>query len=98
MLTIPLAAVASQRLSVNLAQQNCGLNVYQKSTGLFLDLYVAGNLVISGVLCRDRVYLAREAYLGFTGDLAFIDSEGRDDPQYTGLGTRWQLRYIEATS
>ncbi|MGF6604919.1 hypothetical protein P3T23_009675 [Paraburkholderia sp. GAS448] len=98
MLTIPLAAIASQSLSVNLAQQNCGINVYQKSTGLYLDLYVSGNLIMSGVLCRDFVYLVREAYLGFTGDLTFIDAEGADDPQYSGLGSRWQLVYIEVTA
>jgi hypothetical protein len=50
------------------------------------------------VLCRDLVYLVREAYLGFTGDLTFIDAEGADDPQYSGLGSRWQLVYIEVTA
>ncbi|MGF6604662.1 hypothetical protein P3T23_009418 [Paraburkholderia sp. GAS448] len=98
MLTIPLAAVASQSLSVTLAQQSCGLNVYQKSTGLYLDLFVAGNPVMSGVLCRDLVYLVREAYLGFTGDLTFMDTEGGDDPQYSGLGARWLLLYITSSS
>jgi hypothetical protein len=98
MQTIPLAATPSQSLSVTLAQQNCGINVYQKSTGLYLDLFVAGNRVMSGVLCRDRVYLVRQAYLGFSGDLAFVDTQGEDDPQCTGLGTRWQLVYIGETS
>lgn len=96
MLTIPLAATPSQRLSVVLAQQNCGLALYQKRTGLYLDLYVAGNLIMAGVLCRNLVYLVREAYLGFSGDLAFVDIAGSDDPQYAGLGTRWQLLYVGA--
>jgi len=95
MLNIPLAAVASQNLSVNLAQQYCGINLYQKNTGLYLDLYVNGNAVMTGVLCRDRVYLVRQEYLDFIGDLTFIDTEGDDDPRYTGLGARWQLIYIE---
>jgi hypothetical protein len=56
---------------------------------------VGGNLVIAGVLCRNLVYLVREAYLGFAGDLAFVDTAGSDDPQYTGLGSRWQLLYVE---
>lgn len=95
MLTIPLAATPSQRLSVTLAQQSCGLAVYQKRTGLYLDLYAAGNMIIAGVLCRNLVYLVREAYLGFVGDLTFVDTAGDDDPQYSGLGRRWRLLYIE---
>lgn len=95
MQTISLAAVASQSLTATLAQQNCGIKLYQKSTGLYLDLYVASQLVLAGVLCRDRVYLVRQAYLGFVGDLVFVDTQGAEDPQYTGLGARWQLRYVE---
>lgn len=52
---------------------------------------------MAGVLCRNRVYLVREAYLGFRGDLAFVDTAGNDDPQYAGLGTRWPLLYLETT-
>ncbi|AET91664.1 hypothetical protein BYI23_B010570 [Burkholderia sp. YI23] len=95
-LTIPLAATPSQRLSVALAQPSCGLAVYRKRTGLYLDLFVAGKLIMAGVLCRSLVYLVRETYLGFVGDLAFVDSAGDDDLQYSGLGTRWRLLYIEA--
>lgn len=53
---------------------------------------------MAGVLCRNLVYLVREAYLGFAGDFAFVDTAGSDDPQYSGLGTRWQLLYMEAGS
>ncbi|CAG9263992.1 conserved hypothetical protein [Burkholderia diffusa] len=98
MQTISLAAVASQSLTATLAQQNCGIKLYQKSTGLYLDLYVASQLVLAGVLCRDRVYLVRQAYRGFVGDLVFVDTQGEEDPQYTGLGARWQLRYVEKVS
>ncbi|WP_235012296.1 phage baseplate plug family protein [Caballeronia catudaia] len=56
----------------------------------------SGNLIMAGVLCRNLVYLVREAYFGFVGDLAFVDSAGDDDPQYSGLGTRWRLLYVEA--
>ncbi|SDR17822.1 phage baseplate plug family protein [Paraburkholderia tuberum] len=94
MQTIPLGAVPSQSLSVKLAQQNCGIHVHQKSTGLYLDLYVGSELVMAGVLCRDRVYLVRQAYLGFSGDLVFVDTQGEEDPEYTALGTRWLLQYL----
>lgn len=98
MQSIPLVATPSQRLTVTLGQQNCGLALYQKRSGLFLDLYVSGSLLVSAALCRDRVYLIREAYPGFAGDLAFTDSQGTDDPHHTGLGARWLLYYVELTA
>lgn len=91
---IPLTAEASQTLRVTINQQNCFINVYQKSTGLFLDLYVDSTPIIHGQICRDRVKLVRESYLGFNGDLVFMDLDGLLDPDYTGLGSRYQLLYL----
>lgn len=93
---IPLQAMPSQRLSVVLAAQNCQIAVYQKSTGMYLDLSVNDAPIITTRLCRDRVRLVRQEYLGFVGDLTFMDTQGRDDPQWAGLGARWKLRYLEA--
>jgi len=92
---IPLRAVPSQACSVVLGGQNCQVSVYQKSTGVFLDLLVNHAPVAMAVLCHDRVWLIRESYSGFIGDLAFIDTQGRDDPDYTGFGGRFQLMYRE---
>lgn len=97
MMTVPLSATPSQSLSVVLAGQNCKINVYQKSTGLFADLYVDNAAVITGVICRDRVPLVRAAYLGFAGDLVFCDTQGVSDPTYDGLGARFLLSYLEAS-
>jgi hypothetical protein len=91
---IPLQAVPSQTFSVGLSNQQCKVNVYQKQTGLFFDLYVSGLAVITGVLCLNLNLLVRNTYLGFVGDLAFIDTQGTNDPDYTGLGTRYQLVYL----
>ena len=88
---IPLVAVPSQVLAVQLGNQSCRIGVFQKSTGLFLNLAVNGRAIASGALCRDRVWLIRDAYLGFTGDLCFADTRGRDDPVYDGLADRFQL-------
>lgn len=88
---IPLQAVPSQILAVQLGQQACLISVYQKRTGLFLDLTINNAPVITGVLCRDRVWIVRNAYLGFVGDLTFADTQGVSDPDYTGLAGRFQL-------
>lgn len=93
---IPLQAVPSQRLSVVLAAQNCQIAVYQKSTGMYLDLAINDMSIVSTRLCRDRVRLVRQEYLGFVGDLVLMDTQGREDPRYEGLGVRWRLRYLEA--
>lgn len=92
-LRIPLAPVASQNLSVTLGTQRCTISVYQKSTGLYFDLSVAGAPVVAGMICRNRVNLVRRSYAAFVGNLAVIDTMGNLDPDYTGLGTRYQLIY-----
>lgn len=97
MLVIPLAATPSQKLNALLASQNCQIKVYQKTTGLYLDLSINDAPVKSGILCLDRVLLIRHAYLGFVGDLCFFDTQGTSDPTYDGLGARYQLVYLEAS-
>lgn len=94
MLVIPLQPTPSQQISVQLASQNCRINVYQKTFGVFCDLYVGNTLIIGGVICENLNRIVRSLYLGFSGDLTFIDTQGRDDPFYTGLGTRWLLLYL----
>ncbi len=69
--------------------------------------YLAFTLDVSGVsitrtqncLNRKRLLVNRQ-YLGFVGDFMFIDTQPDfgttgQDPQFSGLGTRWQLIYIE---
>lgn len=96
MQTVPLTAMPSQTLNAVLGNQNCTLNVYTLSTGLFIDVLINGIAVISGVLCLNQVRTVRDAYLGFVGDLIFTDTQGTNDPDYTGLGSRYQLIYLEA--
>lgn len=78
-----------------LSGQLCTINLYQRSTGLYIDLTSDSVAIVFGVLCQDRNRIVRDAYLGFVGDLAFIDNDGTDDPDYTGLGSRFSLAYIE---
>lgn len=89
--TIPLQSIPSQILSIQLANLPVKIQVYQKRTGLYLDLYVNDAPIVTGAICRDRVWIVREAYRGFVGDLAFIDTQGASDPEYSGLGSRYQL-------
>lgn len=94
---IPLVDAYSQTLSTTLGGQSCRVNVYQKATGLFLDLYVADALIIGGVICQNGNPIVRDAYLNFVGELMFIDNQGSSDPTTPGLGTRYSLVYLEAS-
>jgi hypothetical protein len=94
---IPLNPVPSQTFAVQLDGQNCQINIYQKFYGIFCDLYVNGNMVIAGALCLNLTRIVRSLYLGFIGDLAFLDTQGSTDPYYTGLGVRYQFIYLEAS-
>ncbi len=91
---VPLLPIPSQTFNVVLGGQNCVISIYQRSTGLFLDLTVNNTPTLTAQICRDRTLLVRLAYLGFSGDLIFMDTAGTADPAYSGLGTRYKLLYL----
>lgn len=90
---IPITAVPAQNFTVQLGDQNCAISISQKNTGLFFDLTVNNKPCVNSVICLNLVGLVREAYYGFTGQLAFWDTQGTSDPTYDGLGTRYLLVY-----
>jgi hypothetical protein len=91
---VPLQPVPSQTLNVQLDNQSCTIDVYQLSTGLFLNLYLGTTLIVGGAICENLNRLVRESYLGFSGDMTFIDNGGSADPIFTGLGSRFSLAYL----
>lgn len=93
---VPTLAVPSQTLRATLAGQAVTVHLYQRSTGMFCDVSLSDALVIGGVPAQHANRIVRSAYLGFAGDLAVYDTQGTDDPDYTGLGSRWVLVYVEA--
>lgn len=92
---IQLRPVASQIINVLLNQQQTTLNVYQKLTNVFVDVYSNNALIIAGVVALNANVIVRNTYLGYLGDFAFYDTFGTvTDPQYTGLGTQYILAYF----
>ena len=75
--------------------------VYIPQTSCFLNFYINDTLVVGGVLCEDRNLIIRNAYLVQNvigpstpfGDLAFVDTQGSNDPTIVGLGSRFLLTY-----
>jgi hypothetical protein len=91
---IPVQPVPSQTFQATLGTQNCQITLQWMSTGLYASLSINGTPIISGRRCVDRVNLIRQAYLGFTGWLYFVDTTGQGrNPNYTGLGSRFLLVY-----
>jgi hypothetical protein len=95
MQTIPLIDTPSQSLRVLLASQSCRIDVRQFGASLYLDLYVSDVLIVGGVVCRNLGEIVLNDYLGFVGDLMFVDTQGASDPASPGLGTRFLLVYVE---
>lgn len=96
MLQLSLQPVPSQQLQAVLSGQNCQISVYQKDQGIFVDLNSNGADISVGVLACDAVPLVPISYTGFEGNLVFTDTQGETDPEYTGLGSRYQLVYLTA--
>lgn len=96
MQTIPLPAVPAPNVSTVVGGQNCQIFLYQKKQGLFFDLNSNGVDIVTGVLCHDCDPLVCIQYSGFEGNFIFVDTQGSDDPQSSGFGTRFFLVYLTA--
>ncbi len=99
MLVIPIQPVPSQRVLCVLSGQNCQIGIYIKSakgiTRVYFDLNSNGLDMSLAVLAHNAVPLdTANSYDGFQGNLFFIDTQGKDDPEYTGFGSRWFLVYL----
>jgi hypothetical protein len=94
MQTISVQALPNQTLNVQLGSQAVTLNIYQQMFQLAMDVVSGGDLVASCIPCLNLNRIVRYAYLGFSGDFVWFDTQGTDDPVYTGVGARWQLLYL----
>jgi hypothetical protein len=91
---VPLQPVPNQTTQIVLNGQNCQIVLSQSPNALFMNLLVNDSPVRVGAICEDRNKIVRHAYLGFLGDLEFVDTQSDSDPNYTGLGSRYQLVYL----
>lgn len=94
MILIPLQNIPNQTVNINLNEQNTFIHLYYTTTGLYIDLRINDSAIFDGIKCRDRTGLKLYKYLGFNGQLIFIDTAGNLDPLPDGLGSRWHLYYL----
>lgn len=100
MQVIPIQPLPNQTLQVQLEQQATVLDIWQTAYGLFVTVYVGNSLIVASVIAENLNRIVRSTYLGFAGDLVFLDTQAEagvsSDPVYTGLGSRFQLLYLDA--
>jgi hypothetical protein len=97
---IPVQPIPNQTFQVQVANQPCVIELQQLTYGMFMTLFVGNSLVVGSVICENLNRIVRDAYFGFVGDFCFLDTQGGSspsDPVFTGLGTRYQLIYLETT-
>lgn len=106
---IPISPLPSQTLQGVFGGQNCQIALYTRdgySMGdatfstpgsiLLFDLTVNGVVITTAALCLNiKRLLINRQYMGVIGDFMFVDTQGENDPVYTGLGSRYQLLYLE---
>lgn len=92
---VPLQPLPAQVVYTMLNDQLTRLRVYQKPTGIYIDVSLNDALVIGGVICQNKNRIIRSKYLGYIGDLAFFDTQGDTDPEFSGIGTRYFLGYFD---
>ncbi|MCX5614444.1 phage baseplate plug family protein [Bombella saccharophila] len=93
MAIIPLNASPSQEITTTLSGAPCRIWLRQLSTGMYLDLWLNEQPLIMGAVCLTSVDLIRNPTSPLSGKLFFTDTQGNDDPYYTGVGNRFFLQY-----
>ena len=94
MLKIPLMSVPNQRLQTQIDGITYALVLTQRTTGMFIDIYVDGVAACLGVVCIDRAPITA---LGYDGAFVFIDNSGNSvNPEWSLLNDSVFLYYVTA--
>ena len=94
-LTIPIQQIPDQVFYVTLGEQECEIHLYLRFRYMYMDLIVDDKTLFQGKICLNGVNMVEHEYLGFKGQLKFVDTQGFDDPYYTGFDERWFLTYVQ---
>lgn len=92
---IPVTSTPSQSLNVIINGTVFRLDIYQRSTGLYMNVWVNGVVVVSGAICQNLNPVVHADYLSLGGDFVWVDMQGSQDPVYSGLGSRYVLTFSE---
>ena len=90
---IPLSAVPYQTVSAVVNGQNYRITVRQNGAFVYASVTVDGEKVVDNALAVARGRVIPFAQTVAQTMLYWVDTQGNDRPQYSGLGDRWKLVY-----
>ena len=90
---IPLSAIPFQIVNAVVNGQNYRITVRQLGSEIYTSLVVDDEQVTNSVLAVARGKLIPWFQTIANTMLYWIDTQGNERPQYTGLGDRWRLVY-----
>lgn len=94
MITIALQPVPNQTVSCAAGGQQLRLAIYHRLGKIYMDVNCNGTDIANGAICLNGAKVVKSAYL-MVGNLAIVDIQGANDPEYSGLGSRYLLIYDE---
>ncbi|KLU14537.1 MULTISPECIES: hypothetical protein [Xenorhabdus] len=83
---IPLEKIPNQTLSFFLESDNYDLTLETRLDNLFATVKKNGEYLVCNRVCRNMTYICQW--------LVFSDIEGNTDPEYSQLGSRYRLVWI----
>lgn len=92
---IPIEQIPNQTLWIDLNNQSCEIHIYERYGYTFMDITVDDEVVIQGQLCLNNTDIIQYNHLKFNGQLKFVDTQGNNDPYYTGFNERYALVYVQ---
>lgn len=78
---------------VNIAGRMATIILRQLGGRQYFSMSSDGVVYVENTLIVDRVPLIRASYLGFPGDFMSVDTQGTENPSFTGWGSRFFLIY-----
>lgn len=94
MIEVPLEQIPNQIFEIILNQQDCTIHLYVRGDYLYFDLEIANEPFFYGAICLDRTPVLPVQKETFNGNFLFIDTLGRQHPEYTKLNDRYKLYYL----
>ena len=90
---IPLSPIPHQLLAVVIGTHSYEIEVRQMGANLYTSVAIDGEQVTRMVRATSRGELFPWARVDVPLQIYWQDLQGDEDPQYTGLGSRWVLSY-----
>lgn len=90
---IPIDKQPNQKFNIRLEDKDVELEFITRGLFMYANINVQKEPLINGVICLNSVNLNQYSNTKLKGKIYFKDTQGEDDPVYSGLNDRWILIY-----